>query len=301
MRKNRKNFDILSSFTYFVPGWKGCIWITLLFLAGVLIGNVFTLIMTALMGAEAATEYGILVAYPMMFLPPMMYASYTSQRNALFDEGVSLDSNHFGGRRIIIPLVCIIDIIALGYILDFFNGLLPDPPQWLEEMLDSMTQGKFWVNFLSVSIFAPFFEEWLCRGQILRGLLNFKKADGSRGIKPGWAIVISALFFAIIHGNPWQAVLAFGAGCLFGYVYYRTGSLKLTMLMHFVNNTFALVCGHIDSLAQIESWSELFSPAQYWVIFAAFVLLLALSVRLFGKIELSKPQGNCDIIAAEEQ
>ncbi len=253
------------------------------------------------MGAEAATEYGILVAYPMMFLPPMMYASYTSQRNALFDEGVSLDSNHFGGRRIIIPLVCIIDIIALGYILDFFNGLLPDPPQWLEEMLDSMTQGKFWVNFLSVSIFAPFFEEWLCRGQILRGLLNFKKADGSRGIKPGWAIVISALFFAIIHGNPWQAVLAFGAGCLFGYVYYRTGSLKLTMLMHFVNNTFALVCGHIDSLAQIESWSELFSPAQYWVIFAAFVLLLALSVRLFGKIELSKPQGNCDIIAAEEQ
>lgn len=303
MRKNnRKNFDIYSSFAWFTPGWKGIIMLTLWFLVGVLLGNVATIIFAAAIGAEAANEYGIIVAYLLMFIPPMMYASYRSKMNSLFDEGYALDSNHFGKQGgLVLSLLAIFSTLALGYVLEFFTTLLPEPPKWLEDVLDGLTEGNVWLNFLCVSIFAPFFEEWLCRGEVLRGLLNFKKKDGSKGIKPAWAIVASAAFFAIIHANPWQAIVAFGTGCLFGYVYYRTGSLKLTMLMHFTNNTFALICGHIDALAEMDTWRDVITGPLYWIIYVACILFIILTVKEFSRINLQNPNGNCDKIAIVEE
>ena len=188
-------------------------------------------------------------------------------------------------------------VIAAAFMTDAISAQMPPMPQWLDDALTSMTQGKLWVNLLCVSIFAPLFEEWLCRGMVLRGLLNAKKYDGSARIAPVWAILISALFFAVIHANPWQAIPAFILGCLFGYIYYRTGSLKLTMLMHCVNNTFAVICGQIDSLKEMDSWLDVLPGRQYWVLFAAGALLLVLIVRAFGRIPVQTPAGNCDPVS----
>ena len=123
---------------------------------------------------------------------------------------------------------------------------------------------------------------------VLRGLLTRTR------MKPFWAIVVSALFFALIHMNPWQAIPAFLLGCLFGYVYYKTGSLKLTMLMHFTNNTFALICGHIDSIKDMDSWRDVIDAPAYWLVLACSVLITALVVLAFRRIKLLHPQGNMD-------
>ena len=160
-------------------------------------------------------------------------------------------------------------------------------PEQLEELLKGMTTGVIWANFISVSIFAPLFEEWLCRGMILRGLLHNR-------VRPVWAVLISSAFFALIHLNPWQAVPAFALGCLFGYVYYKTGSLKLTMLMHFTNNTFSLILSNIDSLKDMDSWMQVMPATLYWIVFAACILLLILIVRMFARIPLLSREGNCD-------
>ncbi len=302
MRKSKKkNFDIYSSYSWFTPGWKGIIALTLWFLLGALLGNIANLVFIAVLGQEAGSEYGMIVAYPLMFIPPMMYAGYKSKLNSLFDEGYALDSNNFGKRGgAFLALLAIVSTLAIGYVLEFFCALLPEPPVWLQETLDGLTGGNVWLNFLCVSIFAPFFEEWLCRAEVLRGLLNVKKKDGSNGIKPFWAIVVSAAFFAIIHFNPWQAIVAFGTGCLFGYIYYKTGSLKLTMLMHFTNNTFALICGHIGTLAEMDTWRDVVTGPLYWIIFAACVLFVTLTIKEFSKIPLLSPRGNCDKISIAE-
>ena len=94
-----------------------------------------------------------------------------------------------------------------------------------------------------------------------------KNKDGSTatGTKPIWAIFWSAVFFAFIHLNPWQAVPAFVLGCLFGYVYYKTGSLKLTMLMHCVNNTLATLLSRIPGMGEAESFMDVLSPWAYWL------------------------------------
>jgi membrane protease YdiL (CAAX protease family) len=211
-------------------------------------------------------------------------------------KGLALDNANVAPHGwLLCTLMVIAATLAAGILGDLSTSWLPPMPKWLEDALKGLTTGSFWVNFICVSIFAPFFEEWLCRGMVERGLLG-------RGVKPAWAIVLSALFFALIHLNPWQAIPAFLLGCLFGYVYYKTGSLKLTMLMHFTNNTFALVIGHIDSLQEAENWMDVLGPG-YWYCFAASVLLIVLVVLAFRRIPLERPSGGFEVLpsAFDEQ
>ena len=284
-----RNYAFLQKFIYYIPGVADLFILLALLLAGALLGSLVSLVFIAILGQEAGMEYAMFVSYPLMFIPPMLYASIKSRNNSFTRCGLLLDSRHFHpvGAALCVVFV-ILATLAAAFCSDAILASMPEMPAWLEETLEGLTTGdKLWLNFILVSIFAPFFEEWLCRGMVLRGLLGNK-------VKPVWAIVISAVFFALIHLNPWQAVPAFLLGCLFGYVYYRTGSLKLTMLMHFANNTFSLVMSNVDAFKDAESWPDVLPGMRYWIIFAACILLLVLIVNAFKRIPLEQPEGNMD-------
>ena len=287
-RVRPRNYGFLEKFTYYIPGVADMFILLGLLLVGALVGGIAAAPLTLALGRDVATEYTMIISYPLMFIPPMLYASIKSRNNSIMKSGLRLDNRHFsplGGA--LCALLVILATLSAAFCSDAILSFMPEMPSWLEEALKSMTQGTLWINFLCVSIFAPFFEEWLCRGMILRGLLGNK-------VRPVWAIVISAVFFAFIHLNPWQAVPAFLLGCLFGYVYYKTGSLKLTMLMHFANNTFSLVMSNIDAFKDVESWLEVLPGARYWTLFATAILLLVLIIQAFRKIPLDREAGNLD-------
>ena len=300
MNKRTKNYNFYGNFPFFTPGIKGCIMLLLMFLVGAVLGSVIAAIIAAPFAAsspETTVELVTVISYPVMFIPPMIYASLKSKRNSFFDLGYKLDSNNFGslgGWKA--ALMAALLVLSAGFVIDILGYIMPDMPDWLKNALQGLTGGNVWINFLCVSIFAPFFEEWLCRGMILRGLLNYKKEDGTNGIRPVWAIVISAAVFALIHGNIWQALPAFIIGIVMGIVYYKTGSLKLTMLMHFVNNTLALVMGQIDSLSEFDYWIEIMGARWYWLALVACIMLSFLIIRKFLALPDIQPKGGCDII-----
>ena len=277
MRKG--NFKILESFEHFSPGWKGVLKLFLWMMVGAVIGNVLTFVLGLFLGTEWVSSYGTVIAYPIMFIPPMFYA----RRRSMMREHLEANPLNKGvfkpyGAPLCALLVSLMTLAA-GYISDPVVTLLPEMPEFLEQALESMVNGNVLINLLCVSVFAPFFEEWLCRGMVLRGLLH-------KGVKPVWAIVASAAFFALIHMNPWQAIPAFLLGCLFGYVYYKTKSLSLTMLMHCVNNTLAVVLGQIDSLKDMNTWMDVLSPELFWIVFAVCALVLILSVRAISRVNV---------------
>jgi hypothetical protein len=82
-----------------------------------------------------------------------------------------------------------------------------------------------------VAIAAPLLEEILFRGIILHGLLKNYKA--------GISIAFSSLLFALIHGNVAQGLGAFLMGLFMGWLYWKTRSLYLPILLHFVNNSIS--------------------------------------------------------------
>ena len=303
MKRRSKNYKFYDNFPFYTPGTKGCIILLLLFLAGALAGSLLAAGMTLFYSSpDTAMESAMLISYPVMFIPPMIYASLQSKRNSFFDLGYKLDSNNFGTLGAWkAALMATVLVLTAGFMIDIFGAVLPEMPEWLENAMNSMTGGNVWIDFICVSLFAPFFEEWLCRGMILRGLLNFKKADGTNGIKPVWAIVISAAVFAAIHGNIWQALPAFLIGCVMGIVYYKTGSLKLTMLMHFANNTLALVLSHLDAFQDSDNWIDVMGPRWYWLAFAACALLTFMIIRKFLAVPDKQPKGGCDVIDPADQ
>ena len=289
--KKRGNYKFLGKFSHYVPGIGGMFALLAWLLVGALFGGIITMILGLAMGPEFVKEYGTLISYPLMFVPPMLFASAKSSTNSVNNSGWKLDNSHFAPVGVpLCVLLALTGVFAMGFWTDGLVALLPDMPEVLKEALTQLVGGKVWVNFLTVSIFAPLCEEWLCRGMVLRGLLMKTR------MKPVWAIIISAVFFALIHMNPWQAIPAFLIGCLLGYVYYRTGSLKLTMFMHFANNTLSLALGHVDSLKEMDTWMDIMPVRNYVLIASACFLLTVLVVLAFRKVQLLKPEGNIDEI-----
>lgn len=275
--KKRGNLDLLGKYTWFLPTTADFLIIIGLFILGTVIGNLLALLAMMVPGVDMSMAN--IIAYPMMFIPAMIYAGAKSQRDSYNHEGILYDNKNFAplGGWLCAGLAVLLTL-CMAFCADTFSLILPEPSEQFEQAMEGIMESEhLWASFISACIFAPFFEEWLCRGTVLRGLVG-------RGMKPGWAIVISAAFFAIIHLNPWQAAAAFALGLLIGYVYYKTGSLRLCMLMHFTNNITALVISNIESLKEYDTFLDLLGP-MYWIFFAAAVIILALGVLKFKKTD----------------
>lgn len=297
--RNVNNYDLYANHAWYVPGVKGMFVLLGWFLLGSLLGSLVVAIMGLFMTPQALINYGTLVAYPLSFLPPMVYAANKSTRNSLFETGYKLNSAHFGPFKAWqIALITVALTLSYGIASDlpnYLNYKLTTSVSWLNTfyeavvaMLDQMTGGPLWSSFLLAAVFAPVFEEWLCRGMVLRGLLT--------KMKPGWAIVVSALFFALIHMNPWQALNAFGMGVVMGYVYYKSGSLLLTMLIHFVNNGLAVLIQQFTSQNTDTYLFEQMDRSAYVFVYIIGVAVLGACIIAFKRIPLEQERGNIDTV-----
>ena len=275
-------------------------------LLGAILGAIVELAAGLFLPEQTIQDYGFIVSYPLQFLPAMVYATKQSRKNRPFLPGYSLNSGHFGpfGVGVAILLTVLLTFAAM-FVIDlpaYWNvqlttksSLMARLYEEFQETMKQITAGAFWSCFLGTAIFAPIFEEWCVRGMVLRGLLTRKK--------PFWAILISALFFCIMHLNPWQGIEALIIGMIMGYVYFKTGSLLLTMLIHFVNNAFSVIAAHIDSLKDYQGlyWVEVMDKSSYTILYIIACIILLACLYAFSRIKLENPWGNIDRIPAADE
>jgi uncharacterized protein len=98
---------------------------------------------------------------------------------------------------------------------------------------------SFFVNLFVICIVPAIAEELTFRGVVQRigiGIFN----------SPYWGITFAAFIFAIIHFQPLNFLPIFTLGWVFGYIVYITGSLWITISLHFLNNAFRLVLLHLE-------------------------------------------------------
>ncbi len=285
----RGSYDLFSSYSHYLPDVWGMVILFCLFTLGAFMGSMLSTLFISLMGyVPNLMSYSMLISYPVSFIPPLLYASAMSRRNEYFEKGWALDSSNFGVKGgATLAVVVSIATLAASFVVDPLTALLPHMSDYLDQAMRVLTRGPLLVSLISVSVMAPLFEEWLCRGLVLRGLM--------KKMKPVWAIVISAAFFAVLHMNPWQALAAFVLGLLFGYVYYKTGSLKLTMLMHCVNNTFSVLMSRIPEFAEADKFMDVMSPWAYAGILVLCVLMLGCALVVLKAIPVKDERmGGCD-------
>jgi uncharacterized protein len=131
-------------------------------------------------------------------------------------------------------------------------------------------------SFLALVIVAPLTEELVCRRWVLASML--------RTWTPAKAILASALVFGLIHMNPWQFFYAVVLGLGFGWLYWRTRSLWLCVLLHAFNNGMSWILVYwrpeIRGLSGDHGPTAEFQP--WWLDMAALGVL-ALGVWLCQK------------------
>ena len=133
-------------------------------------------------------------------------------------------------------LVSVILIVGMGCWTNYLTELT-ELPNTMEEFFAQAMNNP--LGIISIVIMAPIVEELLFRGGMQGHLMRKWK-------NPAWAILVSALIFGLVHGNPVQMFFASILGVVLGWVYYRTGSLLPGMLMHFINNGMSVLLFHLS-------------------------------------------------------
>lgn len=126
-------------------------------------------------------------------------------------------------------------ILGMSMWTNYFSEMIDLPDYMKNVFLFTM---KHPLGVLSIVILAPVVEELLFRGAI-QGYMIKKYGN------PYFSIFVSSLIFGLIHANPAQIPFAFILGLSLGWMYYITGSLIPSILMHFVNNGSAVLLSFI--------------------------------------------------------
>ncbi|MGQ7869904.1 lysostaphin resistance A-like protein [Sunxiuqinia sp. sy24] len=132
--------------------------------------------------------------------------------------------------------------VFLGEINQKIDKVFPPPP-WFWELFEKIFENDYGVigAFLKVAVVAPIVEELIFRGVIMHGFMrNYPKII---------AIVVSALFFALFHLNPWQFSATFLLGLLLGWLMVITRNIFVCIIGHSINNLLVLL--------SIEYWEEI--------------------------------------------
>lgn len=126
--------------------------------------------------------------------------------------------------------------IVLGELANLVTAVVPIGAG-LAAQFNSLTRGNLAVALFTVVFVAPFTEELLFRGVLLKGFSD------QWGRWP--ALVLSSALFGLFHFNVWQAPSAFLAGLFLGWLFLKTGSLLYPMAAHALFNALPVVLDHL--------------------------------------------------------
>lgn len=166
------------------------------------------------------------MAYVIGFAIAIYYAISLSKLKA--PEGfVALDLSHFKKFSPILFIYGLLLVLVISILVEPLVELFPKG--WFEVLNNAVGRG-YW-TIVTVVVAAPILEEILFRG-ILQRLIEFRW-----GVTVG--ILLSSAIFGMIHILPPQAINAFFVALALSYIFVKSGSLLVVILIHSVNNAIS--------------------------------------------------------------
>lgn len=195
----------------------------------------------------------------------MMIAAYALTVGALYAWRLLLPDTKLVRRKTPIALAIAVTLAVLV------------PMSFLEELLelpDKLSNASYIIASNPLGIFCvvvvgPIVEELVFRRATLGAMLE-------SGTKAPMAIIVSALAFALVHFNPAQAPAAIVLGCLFGWIYVRSGSIIPSIVCHIFNNALSvcLMLGIGDDVTMSTLCGSRLTAAAVSLVFAALAVTL---------------------------
>ncbi|MCG8578383.1 MAG: CPBP family intramembrane metalloprotease [Bacteroidales bacterium] len=232
-------------------------------------------------------EYAMMTYYVLM----MAVAGFIAHLIRKNETGVK--SYPFKIKQVqLLPLIL---LGALGLLFGIVNpvGSLIPMPDLFKEMFKEIASLKGFGAFAMMVIAAPVFEEFIFRGVILDGML--------KRYSPAKAIFWSSFLFGFVHLNPWQFVTGLVIGGFIGWIYYRTHSLSISMLIHATVNSCAFFLKFfMDEEAMLDqSFAESFGGMTNALAVTAGALVIAAVCIIVLKQQFEKTSDTVQLNEAE--
>ena len=141
--------------------------------------------------------------------------------------------------------------------------------------LKMSTVGDFLINLFIMALLPAIGEELFFRGALQKVLFRLSNV--------GWlSILISSAVFALLHGTVFKILPIFVLGLMLGTIYYLTRNLWYTIIIHFLNNAFAVFAVYYSSKS--EMLKKLADESLAVPIYLALLsLVLAVAIIYFMK------------------
>lgn len=132
---------------------------------------------------------------------------------------------------LLLPLFTVGFSLALGWLLQCAGA--PESNEWMLQIAASAREHPS--VLIGLVLFAPIAEEFLFRGFLFRGW------EESRLGVVG-TILFTSVTWALIHGqyDVYGLIFIFALGVVLGVARWKTGSIYAPILIHLVNNAFAM-------------------------------------------------------------
>lgn len=179
------------------------------------------------------TQFMILYmgVYALSLLLPTMIVSAAFKKNVLpFGPSKSVPFGLAFFGVIAAVGLCMLSNVINSYLLQYFSEIglsVPEAPQTMVETPTSLA-----LNLFTIAVLPALLEEMIYRGCILRTLRPYGN---------GLAVVVSSVFFSLMHGNLRQIPFAFMVGLVLGYLYVSTNNIWLPIAVHFANNAISVL------------------------------------------------------------
>lgn len=240
------------------------------------------------MAIAALKFFQIINQFGVFVLPALLFVSLTDNNISGYlrlDGGWHLLSILFGVVLIVVSLPLthwLMDMNSSIHLPDFMSGVeewMKDKEQEAQEITDAfLATGSirgFLVNLLMIAVIAAIGEELIFRGILVK---LFHEWTGSNFL----AVFIPAFIFSALHLQFYGFFPRLVLGMFLGYLFIWTGSLYVPVIIHFINNAFAVTFAFLDSrgLMNVEV-DRLGASDDTWVITASVVLTLAMLAAVY--------------------
>ena len=165
--------------------------------------------------------------------------------------------------------VMTLSAIAINYMSAIFQEILG--LEFTSSVSEIVLKGgkETFLAVLGIAVVPALIEETVIRGIIMQPLRKY-------GDK--YAIIASALLFAVMHGNMVQIPYTVIGGLLLGYLAVTTGSLWPSIVLHFVNNLYSVI---------VLSVNDNFGENASTIVTAVMLSVFAV-VGIIGIVKLTK-------------
>lgn len=142
-------------------------------------------------------------------------------------------------------ILYILGFMVVIFITNLILKLLPENMKVVEALNDALyIKDNILLNIIIIAGTPAICEELLFRGFIYSSLKNIQTNNKNSKKPVVFAILVSSLLFGIMHMNFIRIIPTTILGLIFSYSLYKSGSIFVPMLLHFINNTISVISMH---------------------------------------------------------